>query len=437
MEILSSRETAIVIWTTLIFGWLIWKAKAWSLLGGIVRTFCKPIILRSVAMMGAYVALSVWLLATIGLWQLDSLKVTIIWFVMIALGWMFDLKRWEANPNDSARAALKDILSITTFVTFLAEFYTFHLAVELLLVPLVTFIMLISTFAQNRSGHELVAKVFGNLLAIVGCALLGYAVYRLIGDLRGFATVETGREFAVPALLSLLFIPFMYAFNIYAAYDIAFRTMPTRIKKGVAAPYALRRAVLSFGLDVELMRRWKTTLFIRGANTRADVDELIATMKAAKRREKNPPSVAPEEGWSPYAAISWLKDLGLEAPAYNPVYGWEWAASSPYRKLDGSVLGDRLSYHVRGNERAVTKLTLMLDRDRVSKETSNASLDTFAEALMALLAGALNEKAARAARGLKNKKRRTKEGFANIALSDSDFTIKLTITHQAHVEPHC
>lgn len=436
MEVLSTREIAIVVWTTLIFGWLLWKAKAWALLGGLARSFCKPIILGSIATMGAYVALSAWLLAVIGPWGFANLKATIIWFIAFALGWMFDMKRWEADPNDGARATLKEILSVTTFVTFLTEFYTFHLAVELVLVPVITLITLIGTFAQGRPGHEVVAKVFSGLLAISGVALLGYAAYRLIGDLRGFATMETGREFAVPALLSLLFIPFMYAFNVYAAYDSAFRILPTRIEKSGIAAYALRRAILSFWLDVKLMRRWKATLFQRSAITRADVDELITTMKAAKRRERTPPSVAPEEGWSPYAAISWLKHLGLAAPAYNPIYGGEWGASSPYRKLDGGVLGDSLAYYVRGNEHAATKLTLMLNRDRLSKQASEASLDAFSEALMALLAGALGAKAARAARGLKNKKRRTQEGFATLVLSDSDFTIKLTVTHRAHVEPY-
>ena len=435
MEILSTREIALAIWTILISGWLFWKANAWLLLVGLAKTFCKPVILRSVAAMGAYVALSTWLLEKIGIWEIANLKTTIIWFVTFAFGWMFDMKRWEADPNDSVKATLREILSVTTFVTFLTEFYTFHLAVELVLVPIVTVVTLIGTFAQGRAGHELVAKTFGRLLAIFGFSLLGYAAYRLIGDLRGFATVENGREFAVPALLSLLFIPFMYAFNIYAAYETAFRTLPTQIEKG-GGRYALRRAILSFGADVKLMRRWKTALHQIDVVTRSDIAALIATMKAAKRREQNPPSVAPEDGWSPHAAITWLKPFGLAAPAYNPIYGNEWGASSPYKKLDGGVLSDSLSYYIRGNEHAATKLTLILNRDRLSKDTSKASLEAFSEALMMRIARTLGDKAARAARGLKNKKHRTKEGFATLMLSDNDFTIKLTITHQAHVEPY-
>jgi hypothetical protein len=437
MEILNSREIAVVVWSVLLFGAAIWKAKAWSLVRAVVRTFCKPMLLGSIAAMGIYVAISAWLLSKVGLWELSNLKTTIVWFVTFALSWMFNMARWNADPNDGVRTTLKELLGVTTFVTFLTEFYTFHLAVELALVPLVTFIVLISTFAKGRASFALVEKVFGGLLSIIGFALLGHAIYRLLNDLGGFATVDTGREFAAPALLSLMFIPFMYVFNVYVAYDTMARVLPRRLEEGGAGQYAVRRAILSFGLDVKLMRRWKAALFNRDAQTRSDVDALIATMKGAKRRERDPPLVKSAEGWSPYAAIDWLGAHGLSTSGYNPIYGDEWGASSPYRKLGGGVLGDTLAYYVRGTGHAATKLTLMLNLDRLRTDpTPQASLDAFADALFALLVGTFGEKAPRVSRGLKNKKRRTQEDGVSVRLTDNDSTIKLTITHGAHVEPY-
>lgn len=438
MEILNNREIAIAVWSVLLFVLATWKAKAWASVGGMIRAFCEPLLLRSVAIMGIYVAISAWLLSRIGLWELGNLKTTIAWFVTFALAGMFKMAQRGADPNDGAKATLRELLSVTTFVTFLMEFYTFHLAVELVLVPFVTAIVLIGTFVKGRVGFEVVAKVFGGLLSITGCVLLAYAGYRLMSDLRGFATADTGREFLVPALLSLLFIPFMYVFNVYVAYDTMARLLPRRLEDGGVGEYAVRRAILSFGLDVKLMRRWKAALFNRNVTTRADVDGLITTMKAAKRREQKPPLIRFDEGWSPYAAIKWLSAKGLGASGYNPIYGDEWGASSPYRKLGGGgVLGDSLSYYVRGTERAATKLTLLLDLDRLRTEpTPQASLDAFAEALFALLVGAFGEKAPRVSRGLKNKKRRTQEDGVLVQLTEGGSTIKLTVTHGAHVEPY-
>lgn len=437
MEILNTREIAIVVWSILIFGAATWKAKAWGVVSGMVRTFCKPLFLRLIAVMGIYVAASAWLLSRIGLWEPGNLKTTLIWFVTFAMGGMFNMVRSNADPNDGARATLKELLSVTTFVTFLTEFYTFHLAVELVLVPLITFIVLIGTFTKGRQGFERVAKVCGGLLSICGFALLGYAGFRLLSDLRGFATADTGREFAVPALLSLLFIPFMYVFNVYVAYDTMARLLPRRWEEGGVGRYAVQRAILSFGLDVKLMRRWKGALFNCDATTRKDVDALIETMKAAKRRERKPPLVKSDDGWSPYAAIKWLDGQGLGAPGYDPIYRDQWGASSPYRKLGGGVLGDSLAYYVRGAGHAATKLTLMLNLDRLRKEeTPQTSLDAFSDASFALLVGAFGEKALRVSRGLKNKKRRTQEDGVLVRLTDDGLTIKLTITHPAHIEPY-
>lgn len=86
MDILNPRETATLIWFILIFGLLIWKAKAWGALLGLVRSFCKPIILGTVTMMAAWVAGSAWLLWHLGLWGGGNLKTTLVWFVTFAIG---------------------------------------------------------------------------------------------------------------------------------------------------------------------------------------------------------------------------------------------------------------------------------------------------------------------------------------------------------------
>lgn len=437
MEILNNREIATLLWFAALMTWAMWKAKAWPALRGVVTSFCKPIILRSITLMAAYVAATVWLLANFDLWELANLKTTIVWFGTFVLGWMFNLNRWDADPNENVRATLAELLSVTVFVTFLTEFYTFNLIGELVLVPVAAFIALMGAVSEHKPETARVAKLAKFLLGVIGWGLILHAAYRVVGDFRGFATVETGREFAVPGLLSLLFIPFMYVFNVYVAYETTFRVLPRRMAEGGVGRYAFWRAVMSFGLNVKLMRRWKAALFNRDAITRRDVDQLIATMKAARRRERKPPLVKPEEGWSPHAATGWLQGHGLGTSGYNPIYGGEWGASSPYRKLGGGVLGDSLTYYVRGTAEAATKLTLMLNLDRLRKEeTPQASLDTFSDALFALLFGAFGDKAPRVARGLKNKKRRTQQDRVTVALTEGDSTIKLVITHPAHVEAY-
>ncbi|WP_372786000.1 hypothetical protein [Phenylobacterium sp.] len=435
MEVLNTREIATVIWFAILLIWAVWKGNAWPALRGVARSFFKPILLRSIVAMAIYVAGSVWLLERLDLWRLANLKTTLVWFGTFVLGWMFDLKRWESDPDDTVKTTLRKLLSFTVIVTFVTEFYTFPLVAELVLVPVVVFISLMAGVAESKSETALVTRPFRGLLSLLGGVLLFYAAWRLVSDFKGFATASTGREFAVPALLSLLFLPFMYAFNVYSAYMMVAIILPIRLKASGVAGYAMRKAVLSFGLNVKLLRRWKAALFNLGAESREDVRRIVAMMQAAHLRERHPPPIPPEIGWPPQAAATWLSDKGLPTQGYNPQFA-EWRANSAYRKLSQDVLGDSLTYTVSGAELAATQLTLTLNLDcQRSSPTPQASLDAFADATLSLIVSAFGEKAIPALRGLKNRHRRTRQGLATAQLKETEDRLRLTITHRAHVEP--
>lgn len=432
---LNDREIATLIWLAIALVWLLWKGKAWGIATGLVKTFFKPIILRSIAVMATYVAGCVWILAHFNVWALDNTKTTLVWFGTFVLGWLFNFNRWDEDPDAQARATLKELLSVMAIVTFVTDFYTFPLLAELVLVPMAAFVTMMAAVAKGKPDRSLVAKACQGVLTITGLGMLLWAGAGLIRDFAGFATVENGREFTTPALLSVMFLPFMYAFNIYTAYETSFLTLPTAIEKAGLKPYAFRAAVRGFGLDVKLLRRWKAALFNRDATSRGDIDQLISKIRTAAKRERNPPSVPPELGWSPYMAAKWPNAQGVAARQYNPLYG-EWGSSSPYRKLGDKTFGDSLAYYVRGTETAATRLTLTLNRDRRNNgDTSQASLDAFSDAVIAVIIGVFGEDASRVIKGLKSKRRKTRLKPITVELKEDDYHLKLLVTHDAHIEP--
>ncbi len=436
MEILNPREQASLIWFVAVFGWLVWKAKAWGALMGLFRSFFKPLLLTVVSLMSLWVAASAWVLAHLGLWGITNLKTTLIWFVAFALGWMFDVKRWEGDPGEMAKAAAREVLGVTTVVTFLAETYTLNIWGELILVPMVSFIVLVATFAQGRDGHEAVAKFFGALVSIVGLSLMAYAIWRLFGDLRGFATPATGREFAVPALLSLLFIPFMYGVGVWNVYGEVSGRLTFSIKDPEVLASAKRRLPLWFGLDVSLMRRWARSLFKVETGTLADVRRAVLVMKSARRREILKPHVPHEFGWSPYRASKFLSGQGLEAGTYDPGYG-EWSAHSQSRPLTKSSLGDRLSYSISGTDEIATQLVLSFFADRLRKdeeETPDTSIKALADASTALLMKVLGARFAEVSPDLTQGPRRAVLDGVTVELIEDEGT-KLVITHPLHRNP--
>lgn len=383
-----------------------------------------------------------WVLWRIGFWTTDNLKTTIIWFGTFAVGWIFDLKRWEADPNEDVRVTLKEVLSVTAVVTFVTEVYTFNLIGELLFVPVVSFVALMAAFAQGQAQSRMVANLFNGILAVIGLSLLGYAAYRLIGDLCGFATVDTGREFAVPGLLSLLFIPFMYVFNVWNAYDGVLRTMRISIKDEKVRRYARLRAFFWFGMNVGLLRRWKATLFRANIDNVETLRRSVGTMKAAQLREREPPLVASTQGWSPHLARQFLIAQELTPGPYNPSFG-EWSASSPYREFGKAIMPDNLAYYITGTEDAATRLRIKLNVNNPDEvEGVEQSLAAFRKAGATLLVAALGDEAESVIDRLAEAPgARAQSAHASIWFEESEpfprggYALMLTVEHREHREP--
>lgn len=436
MEILNPRELASLIWIGAVVGFLVWKAKAWSLLVGLVKSFFKPILLAVVFLMAVWVTISVWFLARFDLWELANLKTTLIWFFVFALGWMFNVKRWENDPSENAKAALREVLTVTTFVTFFVEFYTFNLIGELIFVPFVSFIAIMAAVAQGNEEHRSVAKLFNGLMMIIGFSLLGYAGWRLVSDLGGFATPDTGREFAVPGLLSLLFIPFMYAVGVWNIYGQVNRMMGFTVQTPAAADFARRRLFWWFWLDTKLLQRWRFALFKLDTETVDDVRRSVLILKGARRRERFKPHVPHEFGWSPYRAARFLAKLDLDARTYDPSYG-EWSALSPTRRLEDGTFTDTLRYQITGTEEIATQLKLTFIRDRLRPEdedTPDSSINALSNATTALLMAVFGARFAEVSRDLTRGTCRAELDGVTVELIENEGT-QVIIRHPRHLDP--
>ncbi len=76
----NNREVASAFWLLVFAVWILQKPNVRKSLGGALRAFCHPKVLAPVCLMLLYVVGIVTLLATIGIWTVDLLKDTIIWF---------------------------------------------------------------------------------------------------------------------------------------------------------------------------------------------------------------------------------------------------------------------------------------------------------------------------------------------------------------------
>jgi hypothetical protein len=79
-------------------------------------------------------------------------------------------------------------------------------------------------------------------------------------------------------------------------------------------------------------------------------------------REKSPRTVHPKDGWSPYLAMQFVADLGVETGHYHRSHDDEWFASSLMREFgSGAIWRNNLAYYIEGSEHAASVLKIKLN----------------------------------------------------------------------------
>ncbi len=390
MDVLNSREWAILIWLAIAITAFAIMPSVRGSMGGVVHAFLQWKIQASIISATLWSAGCVWVLWRLGLWQDDNLKTTIVW----GLTFMFVTLINTGTSKDGMktfRSLGRQAVTVAVVVGFIAEFYTLPLLAELLLVPFLVVVGGMIAIAERKPEFSQVHTLLNSLMALVGLGLLGFSVYQIAVHWRDFATLGTVHEFAVPILLSFMYLPFLYAYLLLMTYENA------AVRLHFAAPdKGLRRAafwrgLFAFGPNAELFTRYIRALNATDTFDKARIKEAIAEVRRVRRREKRPPAVDWSAGWSPYEAQHYLAKEGLSTNDYHRSFD-EWWAESSAAEIGGDFLKDRLTYRIAGTEIAVTKLSLELNANRPG-DTDYADR-RFYEAAELLVAQALGDETA-------------------------------------------
>lgn len=359
---LSNREIAALVYLGLLLAVvLLWK-KARPLAFDVVRAFFMPKLTLIWLLMSFYVAACVWLLAWLNLWDWPNLKSTLLWWLTVGFASIFEAQRLKDKPQ-VLRKLVRDAFTLSAVILFIAELVSFPLWVELLMLPALVFLALliaVGEYQTDKPGVPRVLSLLRGLQILASLTILGFSYWLVATSASEFWSSNTLREFGLPLLLWLTFIPFIFLLAIYMTYEEAFIHLRMRPKQAPVVRYARWRALFTFGGNIDGVKRLARDIRGRDIADRRGVKEAIREIKRLSKIEKNPPAVTRDKGWSPYAARLFLKEYGLVTDDYHRTQ-YEWFADIPSVKLNDKVLADRISYYLTGNEHAVTRLRLALD----------------------------------------------------------------------------
>lgn len=358
---LNSREIATLFWTALILIYIISKGVNTEIsrsLKAVLKTFLHKKIQAIVWGGIIWVALCVLLLEEIGLWTLSNLKTTVIWCCTFAL--LSTINAYKiANTKHYFKKELRGIANTTVIITFITEAYSFSILTEIIIAPIITVLVILQAMSERDPKYAKVQKLSNLSLAAAGLAYFTNAIYMLSQDFFGFASLENLLEFLTPALLTCLYLAYIYIISTYMAYESLSAGLTNVIKKSSLRKYAILKAALAFKTDLKALDRWKIHVNIFRSMNKKDIKASIKEIKLHIHREKNPVPIAPEQGWPPMSAASFLADKNLIVEHYHRTYEDEWWGDAYILKVENGHLNrESISYIIRGNNISVKRLKL-------------------------------------------------------------------------------
>lgn len=221
-EVLDNREISILFWLIISFLFLIiykeTRKSVFQMIGIIISSQIGTVIL----LIFTYILSIVVILQKYGFWEVSLIKETIIWTFGFAIIAALSTNK-KSKEAGYFRRILLDNFKLLVIVEFITNFYVFSLKYELILIPSIVFISLLTAYVEvySKDKPELipVKKLFDSILIIFGIGVSSFIIYKLFTDIDSLLTLFNLKEFLLPIILTILFIPFIYFITLYSVYE--------------------------------------------------------------------------------------------------------------------------------------------------------------------------------------------------------------------------
>jgi hypothetical protein len=215
----STRELALLVWAAVFVLGMATFQPVRAAFVDLVKSALDRKILTFVVLLAVYTFVEVYVLHLVGLWNEALLKTTSGWFVLTGVS--SGATSLSTHDDPQYRKHIISGLRVAVLLEIIFGKFTFSLPVELLLVPFVTGLGLLTSVNDSHFKHLGLKRLLIGVQTSVGLILLTGAGIRAIQDFSVVADPLLLMEFLLPPILSLLFIPAMYLSAVYSRHERA------------------------------------------------------------------------------------------------------------------------------------------------------------------------------------------------------------------------
>lgn len=218
----NNRDVAVLFWLLVLLVWMLSRRDVRPSVLNVVCTFAQPMILGTTLGLAAYTVGLACVGSHLGIWEIGLTKETVVWFLGTGFVLLMNLSR-VLDRDDWFQNEARRALRAAVVIDFFLNLAVLPLPVELILVPSLTFLILMSAFAGNREDLRQAKGCVDGVLGFLGLVLFAYVAVRVLTDWNHFNSPATLEGLLLPIWLTLATLPFIYAVAVWAACQRAFR----------------------------------------------------------------------------------------------------------------------------------------------------------------------------------------------------------------------
>jgi hypothetical protein len=214
---LSNRDIASVVWLVLLAALALSRRDGRESIGGILRTLW-PTFVVPIAIYWAYLAAVLAFARNAGFWNPDLTKDAVVWALVPGLALFFSFVSASEQRGFYLRT-LGRVLGLTAIAELYVNLAAFPLLIELLLVPIVAVLAVMSAFLAFKPEFAIVKRTTDLLLSVIGLTVLAATAVYVAGSWDSLDKKELALQFGLPVWLTLASLPFVFAFSLIANYQ--------------------------------------------------------------------------------------------------------------------------------------------------------------------------------------------------------------------------
>ncbi|WP_146126291.1 hypothetical protein [Burkholderia multivorans] len=278
LQSLDSRELASAIWLGIFIVWCLTKPGVREGFGSVLSAAtARPIVIAFFLAIAHLVAVTA-ILCHFDLWTLKQFKITALWLVVAGIPALADTPEISRNPSLLKTAVAKNF----KWSLLLDFFIKLPLLGELIYVPFTALLGGLLAVAQSDDTYAPAHKFLNGVLIVMGLGFLVFESYKVLTSFDTIANLDTLRDFVLPVIYNIAFIPLLWIMSIYIAYESVFVRLRFVIKDETLHSYARRKLITSFRADIGALNAWYKEAWSGAFTSRSDVAQSIAVIEKSR-----------------------------------------------------------------------------------------------------------------------------------------------------------